>query len=242
MKVLGIDESGRGACLGPLVVCGMVFDQSQERKLKKMKVKDSKMLSAKDRERLAPEIEKLATHTVVIRIPSCRIDGYRRKGTNLNQIEALKMADIINLVQPDKVIVDAPSYNTNKFHDFLWSKIENKNVELVCENFADKNYPFVSAASIVGKVERDKAVRELEKKIGEPIGFGYPSDKTTISFIEKLAENNNGRMPTYVRQTWDTVLQITKKYKQRRIINFFRGLVGKDKRQSKITRNPQKNV
>jgi ribonuclease HII len=138
------------------------------------------------------------------------------------------MAEIINLLEPDKAIVDAPSYNTNKFRDYLFSKIENKNIELVSENFADQNYPVVSAASILAKVNRDEAIEELKQKVGEDFGVGYPHDPRTIGFIKKLVEKNHGMLPDYIRHTWDTVETIKNDYSQLRILNFFRKMMGKE--------------
>lgn len=227
MKILGIDEAGRGAVIGPLVIGGLVIDSKNERKLKELGVKDSKELSPRKRRELAPKIEEIADHTIILRVPACKIDANRRKGINLNQIEALKMAEIINMVNPDRVIVDSPSYNSNKFRDYLWSKLDNKNVELISENFADKNYPVVSAASIMAKVDRDGKIRELEEKVGERIGVGYPHHEDTIRFLKKLAKENDGKMPRYVRQTWDTVEQIVKPYKQFKILRFLEKMVKK---------------
>jgi len=227
IKIVGIDEAGRGAVLGPLVVCGVLIEDKDEKKLRKLKVKDSKKLTPKKREELAPKIEEIAKYTVVLRVPCCKIDTNRRRGVNLNQIEALKMAEIINLVEPDKAIIDAPSFNTNKFRDYLWSKLDNKNVELVCENFADQNYPVVSAASIVAKVNRDESIEELKKQVGEDFGVGYSHDSRTIEFLNNLAEKNKGKMPVYVRHTWDTVEQIKNRYSQLRIISFFKKIIGK---------------
>ncbi len=222
--ILGLDETGRGAVLGPLVICGLAVDEKGQKKLKKLGVKDSKLLSPKKREELAPKIEKIAIHTVVMHISSCKIDANRRRGVNLNQIEALTMAEIINMVNPDKVIVDSPTIS-DKFKNYLWSKIENKKIKLIAENYADKNYPVVSAASIIAKVSRDEKIRELEKKIGEPLGVGYPHDSRTIEFLEKTARENNGKFPRYVRQTWDTVIQIKKKHEQKGILGFLKKIV-----------------
>ena len=225
IRILGIDESGRGAVLGPLVVCGFLIDEKDEKKLKKIGVKDSKKLTPKKREELASKIEEVGIHIVIIRVPSAKIDANRKRGINLNQIEAIKMAEIINLLEPDKVIVDAPSYNTNKFRDYLFSKMENKKIKLISENFADQNYPVVSAASIMAKVNRDEAIEELKKKVGENFGVGYSHDPLTIEFLNKLAEKNHGKLPTYVRHTWDTVERIKNEYNQLRILSFFKKLM-----------------
>lgn len=228
MRIVGIDEAGRGAVLGPLVVCGLLIDEKDEIKLKKLGVKDSKQLTPKKREELAPKIEEIGINIVIIRVPSAKIDANRKRGINLNQIEAIKMAEIINLLEPDKAIVDAPSYNTNKFRDYLFSKIVNKKMKLVSENYADETYPVVSAASIIAKVNRDEAIDELKQKVGEDFGVGYPHDPRTIGFIKRLAEEKHGMLPDYIRHTWDTVERIKNEYNQLRILNFFRKIINKE--------------
>jgi len=227
IKILGIDEAGRGPVIGPLVICGLMVDENGEKKLREIKVKDSKELTPKKREELAPLIERIATHAVILRVQPCKIDNSKKHGINLNKLEALKMIEIINLLEPDKAIIDTPTVNTQKFKDFLWSKVEKKDIELVCENYADKNYPVVSAASILAKVNRDIAIEELKKKVGFDFGVGYSHDKRTIEFLHKLAKENNGKLPNYVRHSWDTAEQITKQYKQMRVLNFFKKMIKK---------------
>lgn len=226
MKILGIDEVGRGAVIGPLVLCGLVTDETKEKELKKIGVKDSKELTPKRREELAEKIDNIVEHTVILRVPPCNIDDSRKRGINLNQLEAIKMADIINMVNPDVAIVDAPSDDAStKFRDYLFSKLENKNVKLVCENFADKNYPVVSAASIVAKVDRDKKIEELKKKYNFDFGVGYSHDQRSIEFLEKYAMENNGKMPKDARMTWDTVRQIREKYRQKGLMGFLKKII-----------------
>jgi len=227
IKILGIDEAGRGPVIGPLVICGLMVDENGEKKLREIKVKDSKELTPKKREELAPLIERIATHAVILRVQPCKIDNSKKHGINLNKLEALKMIEIINLLEPDKAIIDTPTVNTQKFKDFLWSKVEKKDIELVCENYADKNYPVVSAASILAKVNRDIAIEELKKKVGFDFGVGYSHDKRTIEFLHKLAKENNGKLPNYVRHSWDTAEQITKQYKQMRVLSFFKKIIKK---------------
>ena len=229
IKLLGIDEAGRGPVIGPLVICGLMIDENGEKKLREIKVKDSKQLTPKRREELAPEIEKIATHVVILRVPACKIDDNIKRGTNLNWIEALKMIDIINLLEPDKVIVDTPCVNTNKFKNFILSKLENKKVDLVCENYADETYPVVSAASIIAKVNRDKDIEELKKKVGFDFGVGYSHDSKTIEFLNKIAKENKGKFPSYVRHTWATVDRIKQEHSQLRVLSFFKKLIKKEK-------------
>ncbi len=220
---MGIDEAGRGAVIGPLVVCGLMIDQEREDELKKLGVKDSKELTSRKREELAEKIDQIADNIVVLHVSACNIDSMRRSGINLNQIEALKMADAVNMLLPDKVIIDSPSYNSSKFKDYFMSKLDEnaKKARFVFENYADKNHPVVSAASIIAKVERDKKIEQLKKEFGFDFGVGYSHDERTIAFLEKLAKENNGKMPRNIRTTWDTVQEIVKKYEQKGLIKFF---------------------
>jgi len=220
---MGIDEAGRGAVIGPLVVCGVVIDEEKEKELKELNLKDSKELTPKRREELAEKIEKIADNIIVLQVSACTIDSMRRSGINLNQIEAIKMADAINMLLPEKVIIDLPGYNSNKFKDFLFSKLDEdaKKAEFILENYADKNYPVVSAASIIAKVERDKKIDLLKKEFNYDFGVGYSHDERTIAFLEKLARENNGKMPKNIRTTWETVQEIVKKHQQKGLRAFF---------------------
>jgi ribonuclease HII len=222
IKVMGIDEAGRGAVIGPLVVCGLVIEDDKEEELRKIRVKDSKELTPEKREELAEKIEKIADNIIVLQVSACTIDSMRRSGINLNQIEAMKMADAINMLLPEKVIIDLPGYNSKKFKDFLLSKLdeEAKKAEFILENYADKNYPVVSAASIIAKVERDKRINQLKKEFNYDFGVGYSHDERTIAFLEKLARENNGKMPKNIRTSWETVQEIIKKHQQKGLASF----------------------
>jgi ribonuclease HII len=72
-------------------------------------------------------------------------------------------------------------------------------VDIVSEHKADRNYPVVSAASIIAKVERDGEVAKLAEKYGD-VGSGYPSDEKTIDFLELCIEL--GDYPECVRRSW----------------------------------------
>ncbi|MCD6403397.1 MAG: ribonuclease HII [Candidatus Aenigmarchaeota archaeon] len=227
MKVLGIDEAGRGAVIGPMVLCGYMTDSKTLKKIEELGVKDSKELSPKRRNFLAKKLEKLPSEIFVLKIPPCKIDYNRTHGVNLNTLEAKKMAEIIDVLGPDIAIIDTPGTNTERFKQKVWSFLENKKVKLVCENFADKNYPIVSAASIIAKVERDKEIEELKKQVGVDFGVGYSHDPLTIKFIEGLVKKHGDKLPSYVRKTWDTTQQILKKHKQKSLVSFLTKLLKK---------------
>ncbi len=221
--IAGIDEAGRGAVVGPLVVAGVTIDKKYEKRLVTLGVKDSKKLSPKRREELAKEIENIARNIVIMRVQPCRIDDMRAKGINLDKIEAMKMAEIIELCNGSTTYVDSLEQNSKKFKQLIVSFMKNKDADMVVENYLDESIPIVSAASIIAKVNRDEAVREIEKEVGYPIGVGYPHDQLTIQFVEKLIKEKGKNLPPYVRRSWITTQVLQEKSWQRKLKDFILG-------------------
>lgn len=218
--IAGIDEAGRGAVLGPLVVAGVAVYENDIKKLEELGVKDSKLHSPKQRERLAKEIEKIAKSVVVIKVESCKIDSYRKSGTNLNMIEGMKFADVINLIKPEECYIDLPDPNADKFGMFIRKMLQGDaaNAKLILEHKADVKYRVVSAASIIAKVERDRKIEELKKKYGD-FGPGYPSNDLTIKWLEDWYSEHKS-YPNIVRKTWDTAQVIAARHQQKGIGSF----------------------
>src|SRR3989344_4241989 len=114
--LLGIEEAGRGPVIGPMVMAGVLIEESDSEKLKAIGAKDSKMLSAKQREELFKKIVKIAKSYKLIIIPPSEIDAaLESRELNLNWLEAHKSAEITNEFKPDKVIIDSPSNNVKSY-------------------------------------------------------------------------------------------------------------------------------
>ncbi|MBI2547180.1 MAG: ribonuclease HII [Candidatus Aenigmarchaeota archaeon] len=219
--VTGIDEAGRGAVLGPLVVGGVTIDTKSEKKLKALGVKDSKKLTPQRREELYKQIELVAKDVFVLKVAPCRIDTYRSMGVNLDRIEAMKMAEIIDFNSSKKVFIDSLTSNPEKFKGVIEHFVKNKSVELVVDNYMDESVISVSAASIIAKVERDKEIEELKKQVGVDFGVGYPHDPLTIQFLEKTIKETNGKnLPDYIRKSWVTTEMLQEKSWQRKVMDF----------------------
>jgi ribonuclease HII len=218
--IAGIDEAGRGAVAGPLVVAGVCCDKSTESMLRKMGVKDSKLLTPEKRERLAEAIEKTVKDIVVLKVGACKIDSHRRGGMNLNQIEGMKMAEVASYLRPHKVYIDSPDRNISKFKSFLQKMIQH-DPEIILEHKADLNYPVVAAASIIAKVERDKDMKKLVEEHGN-LGSGYPSDPLTVEWLKKWISVNR-EFPVFVRRSWLPAEVMEKEKLQTRLSSWFRG-------------------
>jgi len=219
--ILGIDDAGRGPVIGPIVLAGCLITKTSERELKKLGVKDSKQLTPRRREMFAEKIRKIAETFEVVLSKPIEIDKNLNGGTNLNKLEAIKTAEIINKINKGyekiKIVVDCPSAGILKWTDYLKTHIENlSNLEISCEHKADKNHVAVSAASILAKSVREKEMNKLKEIYGEEIGSGYTSDPSTIRFLEKHAiKHENAGI---FRKTWETWKKAFEKLGQRTLV------------------------
>ena len=202
MKVLGIDEAGRGPVLGPMIIAGVMIQDGKEAELGA--VKDSKLLTHKKRIELNHLIQEHSEFKIIEVSPKeidDAVDGEDKKNMNLNWLEAHKQAEIINELKPDVAIIDCPSPNCKKYEEYLRNLLndELKNIKLIVEHKADVNYPVCSAASIIAKVRREEEVEKLKQKYGD-IGPGYPANATTQKFIKENWEKH----PEIFRHSWST--------------------------------------
>jgi ribonuclease HII len=217
--IAGIDEAGRGAVAGPLVVAGVCCDSKAEALLRKMGVKDSKLLSPARRERLAEAIGKTVKDIVVLKVGPCKIDAHRKGGMSLNQIEGVKMAEVASFLMPHKVYIDSPDRNIYKFRKFLEKMIQH-DPEIVLEHKADVRYPVVAAASIIAKVERDSEVAKLREEHGD-FGSGYPSDPLTQDWLREWISGNR-QFPSFIRRSWVPAELLEKERLQTRLSSWFK--------------------
>jgi ribonuclease HII len=99
--VAGVDEVGRGACAGPLVVAACVLGPNRFDSLAALD--DSKKLTAKTREELFPLIRRYALAYHVVFIPAVEVD---RCGVHAANIEGMRRAVAGLPVRPEYVLSD----------------------------------------------------------------------------------------------------------------------------------------
>ncbi len=195
--ILGVDEAGRGPVIGPLVIVGYLIKESDIPRLKELGVKDSKLLTPKQREDKLFKTQQLAEDYRIVIIEPKEIDETLEKpGTNLNWLEADKTIQIINELDPDVAIVDCPSPNLKKYKEYLRERVTNDAIDLIVEHKAERHLP-VAAASVIAKVTRDRIIEEIKKKYGN-CGPGYMSNVITQEFLKK----NWDKHPEIFRKSW----------------------------------------
>ena len=212
MIICGVEEAGRGPVIGPMVmVACTIEDQSL---LKKLGVKDSKLLSHTQRKELFKKIIGLCEYEVEILSPSVIDSALNDPNMNLNKLEAITSAKLINKLKPDKVILDCPAKDTKKYADLVTSYLDKK-IKVIAEHKADVNHPIVSAASILAKVTRDEEIEKLHKKFNIDFGSGYPSDEKTQNFVKKYYKDYD-----FFRKTWQTYKDVINSKKQKKLFDF----------------------
>ena len=218
--ICGIDEAGRGPVIGPLILCGVCFEESQLPFLKEIGVRDSKKLSPKRRKELAKTIKDNCHSFEIIKVSAKEIDKRETDRITLNRLEELKMADIINKLKPDVIYIDAADVNEERFGKSIERSLDYRPNKIVSKHRADDTFPIVSAASIIAKDTRDDVIDNFKQKYGD-IGSGYPSDKRTTDFLINWIKKNKN-FPPFVRISWETTKRILdQEIKNKKITDYF---------------------
>jgi ribonuclease HII len=152
--VAGVDEVGRGAFAGPLVACAVILPEVYDLP----GLRDSKLCSALQRERLAREIHRQAIGVAFVRVSPQVID---RRGLHRTNMWALGRAARRLDPRPDYVLSDG----------FRLTRLP---MPSLCIRKGDRVAASVAAASIVAKVARDRAMVRLDRRYP---GYGFRRNK-----------------------------------------------------------------
>jgi ribonuclease HIII len=168
----GIDESGKGDFLGPLVISGAYTDASMAHRLRELGVMDSKKIGTDARiEAIAGEMRRAGVlHEVIVIGPERYNELYLKFG-NLNRLLAWGHARVIeNLLER---VPDCPRALSDQFANprVLQAALltKGKTIQLEQRTKAESD-PAVAAASIFA---REKFVRWL-KETGDRLGLPLP--------------------------------------------------------------------
>lgn len=156
MRICGVDEAGRGPLAGPVVAAAVVLDES----FVDPRIKDSKALSTKQREKLFDYIRETALSWSIIAVGPRRIDQL-----NILQATKLAMKLAVARISADLVLVDG--------NQPIISVIPQRTVV-----GGDRLHVQISAASILAKVWRDRLMSTLAERYpgyGLEKHSGYPT-------------------------------------------------------------------
>jgi len=216
--VAGVDEAGRGCVIGPMVVAMAGVEEKMIPRLVEEGVKDSKMLSPSRRLVIASRVRMVSEVVEVRSVSASRIDGLRRRGVSLNEIEAMLIGSMLVKHRRGTFYVDSVDRDCSRFRRMILEHAPGFRGRLVVKNYLDESNPLVGAASIIAKVERDKAVEKILRKAGLPRCSGYPGDPKTLRVIEQLL--SSGLEKGFLRMSWSTVQRIRARTSQSSLKRF----------------------
>jgi ribonuclease HII len=166
-QVAGIDEAGRGACAGPLVVAAVMLDPRRRSSIGD--IADSKSLTAAAREEAYQQVMALALSWHVVVIPPGEIDG---TGLHVCNIAGMRRALAGLSPQPQYALTDG-------------FPVRGLGVPALAMWKGDEVAACVAAASVVAKVTRDRLMRDLHKRY--PVyGFARHKGYSTPSHMRAL--------------------------------------------------------
>lgn len=168
-RIAGADEAGRGACAGPLVAAAVILSANPKRRIDGLK--DSKLLTPAQRDRLYDEILAKAQAVASVEISPAQCDEL---GMQEADLQGLRRALLRLDPQPNFALTDG-------FY------VPGLPMQTLAIWKGDQVAQCIAAASIVAKVRRDRLMIELDAKYP---GYGFAVHKGYVTKLhtERLME------------------------------------------------------
>jgi ribonuclease HII len=167
----GVDEAGRGACAGPLVVASVILHDPFAEDL--VSVRDSKDVSETERENLFELLIHKAAAISTIIVPPAEVDA---RGVHAANLDGMRRAVQGLSITPAYVLTDGYA-------------IDGLGVANLAIWKGDQVAHCISAASIIAKVTRDRIMRELDSQYPD---YGFAQHKGYITAAHTKALNQHG--------------------------------------------------
>jgi ribonuclease HIII len=186
---IGTDESGKGDYFGPLVVAGVIVDSVTSLQLKKIGVKDSKLLNESMIRKLAADIKKTAGDRFnIITITPGSYNKLHSQMKNVNRILGWSHAKVIENLLVKEDVKEAIS---DKFGDekLIVNSLQEKGKKINLMQFTKaERYTAVAAASILARNRFNEWFEEREKQDGFklPKGASKIVDNTLKEIKQKF--------------------------------------------------------
>lgn len=142
--IAGVDEAGRGACAGPLVVAAVILRDPFAPSLSR--IRDSKEISENEREELFDVVGAEALAICIIEVSSEEVDS---RGVHAANLDGMRRAVQGLSITPAYVLTDG-------------YVIAGLGLPTLGVWKGDQVVHTISAASIIAKVTRDRLMREMD--------------------------------------------------------------------------------
>ena len=169
--IAGVDEAGRGACAGPLVIASVVLHDPFAPEL--AVVRDSKEIPENKRDAVFELIHRVAASVSVVIVPASEVDS---RGVHAANLDGMRRAVQGLSIEPAYVLTDGYA-------------IEGLGVPNLAVWKGDQVVVSISAASVIAKVTRDRIMREMDLEFPQ---YGFAGHKGYITAAHTKALNEHG--------------------------------------------------
>ena len=169
--IAGVDEAGRGACAGPLVIASVVLHDPFAGEL--AVVRDSKEIPESKRDAVFDLIYSVAASVSVVIVPAADVDS---RGVHAANLDGMRRAVQGLSIEPAYVLTDGYA-------------IEGLGVPNLAVWKGDQVVVSISAASVIAKVTRDRIMREMDLEFPQ---YGFAGHKGYITAAHTKALNEHG--------------------------------------------------
>ena len=187
--IADVDEAGRGACAGPLVIAAVVLNDPFAPEL--APVRDSKEISESKRDEVFELIQSIAASISVVIVPAEEVDA---RGVHAANLDGMRRAVNGLDITPAYVLTDGYAIEGLGFPNLaVWK--------------GDQVVVSISAASVVAKVTRDRIMRQMDTEF--PL-YGFAAHKGYITAAHTQALNDHGPCAQH-RQSFSNVAALIHK-------------------------------
>ena len=191
MSAIGCDEVGTGDYFGPVVICSCFVKENQIEELKRLGVKDSKLLMDDVIIDLALKLKNIVTYSILVLPPEKFNSLHKPEDNNLNFIKAclhnnaiLSLKNKLLPVKPDIVLIDEFTTKDKYFH--YLRKLSNVEENIVLIPKGERVHISIAAASILARAAFLKEMNELSKLVKVELlkGASRAVDKQAVGLIK----------------------------------------------------------
>lgn len=211
---IGIDEAGKGDFFGPLCIAGVFASGDDILKLKKLGVRDSKLMNDNSVIKVGNLIRKNYTHHIV-KINPLKYNDLYEKFKNLNHLLAWGHATAITaLVEKTKcshVIIDQFA-SEHVVENAL--KTKNLDIELIQRHRGEEDI-VVAAASILARQTFLEGLQQLSEEFSVKLPKGAASIVIEVGgeFLVKYGRSSLAKVAKLHFKTLDAVLSKNPEYR-----------------------------
>jgi ribonuclease HII len=184
--IAGVDEAGRGACAGPLVVAAVVLPDGNRGQVPELA--DSKLLTALARDRVYDQVVRRAVAWTAIVIPPAEVD---ERGLHVSNVAGMRRALAALAARPAYVLTDG-------------FRVPGLGVPNLAVWKGDQVAACIAAASVIAKVTRDRIMTGLHERYPE---YDFATHKGYVTPDHREALSRHGPCPEH-RYSYVTISRL----------------------------------